>query len=446
MELITPPHDKDLERDVLSILVNYPIKIETVDEILYSECFYDDDYRYLYDTVMELYSSGQAVTQSAIINKVVASMRKDILSTYQMMKKYFTSDTFLWQNSMLLSDLAIKRALLDSSLQMQALVKANDPIDKFENLANAIADITNTRNRPITGNTISDSIDEMEILMDRKLVKGLSGIDTGIIDVNGITSGWQSDDTIVIAGRPGMGKTLAAVCHAYGAAHSGIPVAIISLEMTKAKLTSRIYSNLCSIPSSDITKARLSENEKRIVREKRKEVEKLPIYYYEAGQSSDINDICLTMRAWKRKYGIGLIIIDYIQLMTDREIKYAVDDTKTVTSVQKKLTRLKGTLKIPIIELAQLSRNLDDRKDKRPILSDLKNSSQIEQDATIVIFLYRQDYYDELISESAGTTFIPTNKLEYILAKNREGNLGPINLKADMALNRLTSGYGQPGF
>ncbi|MCF2443638.1 DnaB-like helicase C-terminal domain-containing protein [Dyadobacter sp. CY345] len=431
---------------MLSVLVNSPIKIETVDEILYSDCFYDDDYRFLFDTVMEIYNTGQQITQSAIINKVVASVRKDILATYQMMKKYYTSDTLLWQNSMLLSDLAIKRALLNSSLQMQALVKANDPIEKFETLANAIADITNTRNRPIVGNTISDSINEMEFLMDRKLVKGLSGIDTGVADINSVTSGWQIDDTVVIAGRPGMGKTLVAVCHAYGAAAAGVPVAIISLEMAKAKLTSRIYSNLFSIPSSDITKGKLSENEKRIVREKRKVVEKLPIYYYDYGESSDINDISLTMRAWKRKYGIGLIIIDYIQLMTDREVKFSVDDTKVVTSVQKKLTRLKGTLKVPIIELAQLSRNLDDRKDKRPILSDLKNSSQIEQDATIVVFLYRQDYYDELTCEAAGTSFVPTNKLEYILAKNREGGLGPISLKADMALNRLYSGYGKPGF
>jgi replicative DNA helicase len=257
--------------------------------------------------------------------------------------------------------------------------------------------------------------------------------------VNEFTSGWEKDDLIIIAARPGMGKTLSAIFHAYHAALSGIPVAFVSLEMTKAKLTSRIVSNVCGVSSSDITKGRLAGNQKKLVYAKRGEIENLPIYYYENKNSWDINDIVLVMRNWKRKYGIGLIFFDYLQLITDRTIRDASDPVKVITSVQRKITNLKSTIEVPVIELSQLSRNNEGRGDKRPGLSDLKGSGQIEQDASIVIFLYRQDYYDANAAKQKGETFVPTNDLEYIFAKNRGGEISTLPLKADLALNRIWS-------
>lgn len=442
---ISPPYSQELERDVLSVMCNRPELIVKVEEILYPECFYDDDYRFLFECIFSLHLSGQPVTQSAILHKIIPSGLKDILGTYQSVKSYFTSDSSLWSNAMLLSELAVKRAILTKSLEIQALIVANDPIEKLDELVNKTAEVVTTRNRPVDGQNFSESLDEMERSMDREIKHSLSGIETGISDINELTGGWEEDDIIVIAGRPGMGKTLSGIFHAYKAAEAGIPVGVVSLEMRKAKLTSRIMSSLTGFSSSDIDKGRLAMNQKMIVREKRKSIESLPIYYYENTNSWDINDICLTLRNWKRKYGIGLILFDYIQLARDRTIRDSSDKTKVVTSVQEKLTHLKSSIRTPLIELAQLSRNNEARGDKRPSLSDLKNSSQIEQDASIVIFLYRQDYYDALEAKNKGEDFIPSHDLEYIIAKNRAGETGPVELKADMRVNRIWSPYDTTG-
>ena len=435
---IVPPQSKDVEKDVLSVMCNRPELIVKIEEILHTDCFYDPDYRFLFDTIFGIHLSGGDVTQSSILNKVVPSGRKDILATYQEMKRYFTSDTSLWRNAMLLSELAVKRAMLTKSMQLLAAVEGNESIDKLDSLVNDASDIMTTRNRPIEGITFAHSLEELNRLIDRPETK-LSGIDTGIKDINEVTGGWQVDDTVVLAGRPGMGKTLCGCYHAYAAAKIGIPVAFVSLEMAKVKLTARIVSNVASVSSSDMTKGRLATNQKMIVREAMKKVEQLPIFYYENRNSWDINDICLTLRNWKRKYGIQLVFIDYIQLIKDRTVRDSSDKTKVVTSVQEKLTHLKSSIGMPIIELAQLSRANEGRGDKRPSLSDLKNSGQIEQDATMVIFLYRQDYYDATAAQDKGEEFSPTNDLEYIFAKNREGEMGTVLVKASMSQNRIWS-------
>ncbi|MDR6805552.1 replicative DNA helicase [Dyadobacter sp. BE34] len=435
---IAPPQSKEVEKDVLSVMCNRPELIVKVEEILHSECFYDPDYRFLFDIVFGIHLAGGEVSQSSILNKVVPSGKKDILATYQEMKKYFTSDTALWRNAMLLSELAVKRSMLTKSMQLLGAVEANEPIEKLDTLVNEASDIMTTRNRPIEGITFAHSLDELNRLIDRPETK-LSGIDTGVKDLNDVTGGWQVDDSIVIAGRPGMGKSLCGCFHAYTAAKLGIPVAFVSLEMAKVKLTARIVSNVAHVSSSDMTKGRLAMNQKTIVRDTMRKIEQLPIYYYENRNSWDINDICLTLRNWKRKYGIQLIFIDYIQLIKDRTVRDSSDKTKVVTSVQEKLTHLKSSIGTPIIELAQLSRANESRGDKRPGLSDLKNSGQIEQDATVVIFLYRQDYYDATAAQERGEEFTPTNDLEYIFAKNRDGEMGTVLVKASMSQNRIWS-------
>ncbi|MCE6992083.1 DnaB-like helicase C-terminal domain-containing protein [Dyadobacter sp. CY323] len=442
--IFLPPYSKDLERDVLAVLSHRPELLVKVEEILNSDCFFNPEYKYLFDVIFGIHLSGKDVTQSAILQTIVPSGKGGILKTYQEIRKFFTSESSLWQNSLSLSELSVKRAILEKSMEIQTMIAANESVDKLDQLVNQTAEIVTTRNRPVNGNNFSESLDEMERAMNRPITKGLSGIETGIPDINELTGGWEEDDIVVIAGRPGMGKTLSGIFHAYHAALSGIPVGFVSLEMRKYKLTSRIMSGLTGFPSSDIDKGRLAQNQKEIVQARRKRLENLPIYYYENTNSWDINDICLTLRNWKRKYGIGLLFFDYIQLIRDRTIRDSSDKTKVVTSVQEKLTHLKSSLRVPLVELAQLSRNNESRGgDKRPQLSDLKNSGQIEQDASIVIFLYRQDYYDALAAKEKGEEFIYTNDLEYIIAKNRAGETGPVELKADMRTNRIWSPHQQ---
>lgn len=437
-QMITPPHSKEVEKDVLSVMVNRPELIVRVEEILHSDCFYDGHYRFLFESIFKLHMEGADITQSSLLRTVVESGKKDLLGTYQEMKQYFTSDTFLWRNAMLLSDLSVKRAMLRKSMEIQAAISQNATIDKLDQLVNESSELMTSRNRPLTNITFSHSLDELETLIDRPETK-LSGITTGVDELDELTGGWQVDDMGIIAGRPGMGKTMVGVFHAYHAALAGHPVAFISLEMSTVKLTSRIMSNVCGVSASDMTKGRLAMNQKMLVKDSRKKVDSLPIYYYDNKNSWDIADICLQMRNWRRKHGIELIFIDYVQLIKDRTVKDSSDSTKVITSVSQKLTHLKGTLGVPIIELAQLSRNNEGRADKRPGLSDLKGSGQLEQDASIVIFLYRQDYYDSIAAMEKKENFVPSNNLEYIFAKNRAGETGSTLLKCDMRLNRIWS-------
>lgn len=432
-----PPNSPDIERDVLSVMSHRPDMIVTVEDIITADCFYSSDNRYLFEVMMELHLTGQAITQSAILHKLIPGGRKDILAVYQKIRQYFSSESALYRNVELLFEMHQRRELLTQSYKVINMIQGSEQLDEIEKVVNKSVDIVSSGSRKVEGIMFNESLDELEVLMDRPLSKGLSGIPTGLKLLDNITGGWQDEDTVVIAARPGMGKTVAGAFHAYHAALSGIPVAFITLEVSKAKITGRILSNLCGFSSSDITKGRLVQNQKEHLRKVRRSIENLPIYYYDSKNSWDINDICRTMRNWKRKYNIGLIVIDYLQLVTDRMVKDTSDDTRILNSVLPKLSNLKSTIQTPIIELCQVTRANEDKTDKRPGLQHLKFSGKIEEQATTVIFLYRQDYYDANAAQDRGEQFIPTYDIEYIFAKNREGELGPAFLKCNPALNRM---------
>jgi len=432
-----PPNSPEIEKDVLSVMSHRPDMIVSIEDIITPECFYNSDNQYLYGVIMEIHLSGQPVSQSAILQKIIPGGRSDILALYQKMRNYYSSESALYQNVMLLFEMAKRRALLIQSFKTISMIEGNEEIEEIEKVLTDSVEIVTSGARKVEGVSFKESLDELEGLMDKPMNKGISGITTGLKTLDGITGGWQFDDTVVIAARPGMGKTIAAAFHAYKAAKAGIPVAFITLEVSKAKITGRIMSNLCGFNSSDITKGRLARNQKEHLRAVRKTVEDLPIYYYDNSNSWDINDICRTMRNWKRKYNIGLIVIDYLQLIRDRTVKDSSDLTRVLNSTVPKLTQLRSTLQIPFIQLSQLNRESETRADKRPGLQNLKNSGKIEEDATVIIFLFRQDYYDANAAMEKGLEFVPSYDMEYIFAKNREGELGPAPVKCNPGLNRI---------
>jgi len=432
-----PPNSPDIERDVISVLSHRPDMIITVEELITPECFYNPDYRYLFEVMMELCLAGQSVTQSTILQKIIPSGRRDILEIYQKARQYFSSEGGLYGNCEILFELRQKREAISYAHKLLNLAHGNGRLEEIENVVSDFEEVLSNGAKNIEGFSFAESLEEVGVLMDKPLELGLSGISTGSKLLNRFTGGWQNDDTVIIAARPGMGKTIVACFEAYEAAKSGIPVAFVSLEMSKAKLTARMISAITGFPSSDITKGRLSAMQKDICRKAMKEIEGLPIYYYSRNNSWDIADISRTMRNWKRKFGIGMIIIDYIQLVTDRAVKDSGDDTRILNSVMPKITRLKSSIDTPIIALSQISRGSEDSADKRPRLKDLRFSGKIEEQATIVVFLFRQDYYDANAARDRMEEFHPNNEIEFIFAKNREGELGPAILKCVPALNQI---------
>jgi len=434
---IAPPHSFEIEKDVLSVICNRPELIYQVEDLLDDDCFYNGDNRYLFSVVMKVHFSGAAVTQSSILPQIVASGRKDILATYQQMKKYFTSDRSLVPNSEALVELSTKRALLTKSLRIIQMIEQKEAIEDIESEVTEATNIVLTRNKQTEAISMGEAVDGLYDLMHRQPVNGITGIPTGVASLDKITGGWEYDDKVIIAARPGMGKTIAATFHSFHSASIGYPTALISLEVRPAKLAGRMMSNATGFNSSDITKGRLADNQKRIITEVGDKSKSLPLYFYDNTRSRDINDICRTIRTWHRKYGIKIVYLDYIGLCRDRTIRNSSDKTAITESVQSKLTEMGDHLGIPLIIFSQLNRGSEEKSDRRPTLSNLKSSGKLEEDATRVIFLYRQDYYDSNESEARGENFIPSNDMEYIFAKNREGELGPVLLKCNVAQNRI---------
>lgn len=434
MEHIAPPKAPAIEKDVLAVIVNRPELIYQVEDLIDENCFYEDDYRVIYSAVIEVYQLGAAVTQSAVLHKIVPA---GLLPIYQDVKKFFTSERSLIANAEILVEYSTKRALLEKSYEIQRMIQDNEAIDEIESQVTEATSIVISRNKSTDAISMGEAFDGMVELMNREKKNGITGIPTGLPTLDRLTGGWEFDDMALFAARPGMGKTIAVTFHSFAAAYLGYPTALISLEVQPSKLAARMASNIASVPSSDITKGRLADNQKRAVMEKSSEHREVPIYFYDNTKSCDINDISRTIRVWHRKYGIKIVFLDYIGLCSDRTIKNVADQTAVVSSVQKKLTELKNQLGIAFVVCTQLNRANESRGDKRPQLSDLKHTGKLEEDATKVIFLYRKDYYDANEAESRGETFTPSNDIEYIFGKNREGVLGPVLLKCDVALNRI---------
>ncbi len=441
MEQIVPPHATEIEKDVLSVMCNRPELIYQVEDSLDENCFYNSDYKYLFSVVMQIHMTGVMVSQSAILHQIIPSGKDEILGTYQEMKRYFSSDRMLVKNAEILVEYSTKRALLTKALQILQMIESNEDIEDIENEVTEATTIVLSRNKNTEAISMTEAGDGLLELMNREKSNGITGIPTGVAALDKVTGGWEPDDKVIFAARPGMGKTIAATFHSYHGASIGYPTALISLEVRPAKLMGRMISNLSGFNSSHITKGMLADNQKNIVTDHVKGVSKIPLYFYDNTRSSDINDICRTIRTWHRKYGLKVVYLDYIGLCDDRTVKNSSDQTAITTSVMKKLTRLGNQLGIAMILFSQLNRENESNKDKRPSLNHLKSSGKLEEDATRVIFLYRQDYYDYNEAESRGDSFVPTHDIEYIFAKNREGQLGPVLLKCNVAINRV---YDQP--
>ena len=257
---------------------------------------------------------------------------------------------------------------------------------------------------------------------------GLSGLETGFTQLDKITSGWQNSDLIIIAARPAMGKTAFVLSMAKNiTVNYHQPVAIFSLEMANVQLVNRLISNVCEIPSEKLKSGQLAQYEWSQLDIKVKELYDAPLYLDDT-PSLSIFELRTKARRLVREHGIKLIIIDYLQLMNANGTKTS-NRQEEISTISRSLKGLAKELNIPIIALSQLNRNNESREGidgKRPQLSDLRESGAIEQDADIVCFIHRPEYYkiyeDENKNDMRGMA-------EFIIAKHRNGAVGHILLR-----------------
>jgi len=277
---------------------------------------------------------------------------------------------------------------------------------------------------------------------------GMAGLATGLIDLDTMLGGLQNSDLIILAGRPGMGKTALATNIAYNVAVlDEKSVGFFSLEMSCEQLGTRIISERIGLPSNDIRRGRITSDNFETIAQVAHEIQHLKFYIDECGGLS-IAQIAARARRLKRTYGLDFLVIDYLQLATGTTQRSARDRVQEVTEITTRLKALAKELNVPILALSQLSRAAEQRTDKRPQLTDLRDSGSIEQDADVVLFVYREEYYhelskppddpDQLVEWVTKQTKL-AGKAEVIIAKQRHGPTGSVNLQFDAALTRFAS-------
>jgi replicative DNA helicase len=292
---------------------------------------------------------------------------------------------------------------------------------------------------------------------------GLSGIATGLGDLDTRMGGLQSSDLIILAGRPGMGKTALATNVAYNVARAWVGelqpdgrtksvnggiVGFFSLEMSAEQLATRIIAEQTGIPSNKIRRGAIDESDFEKIKDISIELQSLPFYVDETGGLS-VGQLAARARRLKRQRGLDLIVVDYLQLLQGSSQRASEGRVHEITEITTRLKALAKELNIPVLALSQLSRQVESREDKRPQLSDLRESGSIEQDADVVMFVFREEYYHQMRkpSETSREKFAEwlaegervEGKAEVIIGKQRHGPTGTVELQFDAAVTRFAN-------
>ena len=282
-----------------------------------------------------------------------------------------------------------------------------------------IANEQDTRGIVTAHEVVDSTIEEIESRLN--LEGHLTGVPSEFVDLDQITGGWQKSDLIIVAARPGMGKTAFALNIVTNAAKSGRSVAVFTLEMSKNQLMTRILASESRIDSSKLRKGDLTDEELDRLMHGARLLSQLPATMgIDETPSISLMELRSRCRRFKREFGLDLIVVDYLQLMTASGNKRYESREREISEISGGLKALAKELSVPVIALAQLNRGPDTRPDKVPKLSDLRESGSMEQDADIILFLYRDEYYNPN-SEDAGKALVR-------IAKNRHGSLEDVYL------------------
>ncbi len=360
-------------------------------------------------------------------------------------------------------DLALKRKLVMIGEDVvNRAFKEHDTISATEQIESAESELFNLAEKGSVGKgdfrSISYSVKETldKALLARKRDQHISGVSTGFVDLDKILSGLQQSDLFILAGRPSMGKTAVAINIAVNACKALNPdledkknlkaVGFFSLEMSSDQLASRILSMECSINATKFRTGQLNEHEWEVVATRSAEIAKMP-FFIDDTPALSISAIRTRARRMLRKNNLGLLLIDYLQLIRGTSARSQDNRVQEVSEITQGLKAIAKEFNIPVIALSQLSRAVEQREDKRPQLSDLRESGSIEQDADVVAFIYRDSYYKERMRppEAEADKFQKwksemqqvANKAEFIIAKQRNGPVGTVELFFDAEFTRF---------
>ncbi|MDC6351973.1 replicative DNA helicase [Zeaxanthinibacter sp. PT1] len=429
-----PPQAVDLEEVVLGAMLIDKKGVDEVIDILHPEVFYKDAHRHIYEAIFKLFESSEPVD----LLTVSAQLKKDgnleiAGGDFYLIKltQKVASSAHIEFHARIILQKYIQRSLIKISNEIieEAYDDATDVFDLLDTAESKLYDVTQgnlKRSAETAQNLVIQAKKKIEEISNKD---GLSGIPSGFDKLDKLTSGWQPSDLIIVAARPGMGKTALTLSMARNiAVNANTPVAFFSLEMSSVQLITRLISSETGLSSEKLRTGRLEKHEWEQLNVKVKALESAPLFIDDT-PSLSIFDLRAKARRLASQHKIRLIVIDYLQLMTAGGTQKGGNREQEISTISRNLKALAKELNVPVIALSQLSRAVETRGgSKRPILSDLRESGAIEQDADIVSFIYRPEYYkiDEWDDEERTPT---QGQAEFIVAKHRNGGLENIRLK-----------------
>ncbi len=427
-----PPQAVDLEEAVLGALMleKGPLN-DVIDIINRPDIFYKDAHKKIYEAIQELFSESESIDILTVSQRLRSNGNLDACGGafyISQLTNRVASAAHAETHARIIVQKFIMRELIRISGKViqQAYDETTDVfnlLDEAESELFAVAEGNIRKDYQNMTDLILKAKDEIEVAMGKE--DGINGIATGFASLDRVTSGWQKSDMIVVAARPGMGKTAFVISMARNVAVDfKHPVAIFSLEMSSVQLVNRLISGEAEIPAEDIRRGKFTKKEFEQFFHRTKQLSEAPLFIDDTPALS-IFELRAKSRRLKQQHDIKLIIIDYLQLMSSGG--KGGNREQEISTISRSIKEIAKELDVPIIALSQLSRNVETRGgDKRPMLSDLRDSGAIEQDADIVCFIYRPEYYG--ITEWADGS--PCNSQgEIIVAKHRNGSLEDVRLR-----------------
>ncbi|OAV66893.1 Replicative DNA helicase [Bacteroidales bacterium Barb6XT] len=451
------PQARELEDAVLGALLLEKDAYSMISELLKPECFYEKSHEMIFSAIVDLAATQRPIDMLTVVDQLKKRGELDTvggpLYISQLTSKV-VSTAHLEYHARIIAQKYLARELISftASVQGKAFDETIDVDDLMQEAEGKLFEISQqnvkkdvTQINPV----IKEALSMLEKAYNRK--EGLSGLSSGFTSLDKVTSGWQNSDLVIIAARPAMGKTAFVLSMAKNmAVNHNIAIGMFSLEMSNVQLVNRLITNVCEIPGEKIKSGRLENYEWEQLNYKLNELYDAPVYIDDTANMS-VFELRTKARRLVREHNVKCIIIDYLQLMNASGITFG-NREQEVSTISRSLKGLAKELSIPIIALSQLNRGVESRQGsegKRPQLADLRESGAIEQDADIVCFIHRPEYY-KIFEDERGNSL--KGVAEIIIAKHRNGATGDVrlrfksefakfmNIDEDVAVREFTSG------
>jgi replicative DNA helicase len=436
-DALVPPHDLDAERAVIGAMLVSETAVSVVGEVLAVEDFYSETHRVLYGAMMRLYSRAEPIDQLTLTNELRSMGEFDRIGGRQYVFRIVESvptAANAARYAEIVRGKALLRAVIDagSRIQQEAFAEPEDVTQALDAAEQLIYSVSNRQLKEYLAPVSELAPSTLEMIQRLYEAEGeVTGVESGFEDLDQKTTGFHKSDLVVLAARPAMGKTALAlniIWHAAG--FKGLPVAVFSLEMSKEQLVQRLISQITRIRTQDLRSGNVkAEDWPKLVRGVA-EVSRAPIWIDDTAgitlmeMRAKVRRLASRLNAQANADGrdgapLSLVVVDYLQLMAGGSTR-SENRQQEIAEISRGLKVLARDLDVPVLAVAQLSRAVEQRHDKRPLLSDLRDSGAIEQDADVVMFLYRDEYYNP-DSDDKGIA-------EIIIGKHRNGPTGMVKL------------------